>query len=100
MGGSMPTHPPCSRPAGEGHGAVGTLRFSHPTIFSPNAVAGEFLGDVGLNRLGRGNVLVAPCGIVGPDLGNATAVEGGWPVRLDPQRGVIVGNGFARLPRF
>src|SRR5262249_32176570 len=66
--------------------------------YSANAVPGEFLGDVRLNRFRGDNVEVAAGGIVVLDLGNAAAIERVCPFRLDPQRRVIVGNGRGQLP--
>src|SRR6266446_4390049 len=66
----------------------------------PNAVAGEFLGDVRLNRFRGDNVEVAAGGIVVLDLGNAAAIERVCPFRIDPQRRVIIGNSFAQLSGF
>src|SRR5258708_37995436 len=68
--------------------------------YSTNAVAGEFLCNVRLNRFRGDNVEIAPGGIVVLDLGNAAAIERGCPFRLDPQRCIIVGNGFTQLPGF
>src|SRR5215475_14144588 len=67
---------------------------------SANAVAGEFLGDVGLDRLRLSNIEIAAGDIVNLDLGQAAAIERVCPFGIDPQCGVIVRNGLARLPGF
>jgi hypothetical protein len=67
---------------------------------SPYPVACELLGDVRLESLRVGDVAVAADAVAAPDSGDAAAVERGRQLRIDPQRGVVVGNGVAELPGF
>src|SRR5262249_56382340 len=64
---------------------------------SAHAVAGEFVRNIGLDELRGSDVAVAARDIAAPPLGQPTSVEGRCMFRLDPQCGVVVGNGVLAL---
>src|SRR5262245_7984951 len=93
---------------------VRTLRcVSVPSLVSPEAsrvhalfqrfrsfysIIFELAGDVLVDRLGGGDVGISAGGIAVAQLGLAAAEQGRGVFRVDPERGVVVGDGTGRQP--
>src|SRR5262245_24626693 len=60
-----------------------------------DADLGEFIGNLRVDGFGRRYIAVPLRGLAGAQLADSAPIEGAGLVRLDPQRGVIIGDGQA-----